>query len=190
MLQFNDQVMNTLTRNWWVLVMRGVVALLFGVLAFMYPAVAIGAVIGLFGLYAIVDGVLAIIAAVKLGAQCAPWVLTLLSGCVGILLGLIVFLYPGLPAVALLVIIAIWGVLRGLLDIAAAVQLRKLIANEWLLGLGGLISIVFAGVLMYVPFASGQAFIWLLAAYALVYGALQLGFAHRVHRYRTVPAVS
>jgi uncharacterized membrane protein HdeD (DUF308 family) len=184
MLQLNDRVMNTLTRNWWMLVLRGVAALLFGVMAFLYPAAAIGAVVGLFGLYGIVDGILAIVAAGKLGEQCAPWVLTLLSGCVSLLLGLIVFLYPGLPAIALLVVIAIWAALRGLLEIAAAVHLRKLITNEWLLGVGGLISIAFAAVLMYFPFAGSQGIIWLLAAYALVYGALQLGFAHRVHRYK------
>src|SRR5262249_13320305 len=136
-----------MTRYWWVLALRGVVAVLFGLLAFVWPGVTLAALVLLFGAYALLDGVAALVHAVAGGAG-MRWPLAL-EGLVGVLAGIATLVWPGITALALLYLIAVWAIVTGVLEVVSAIRLRQVIDNEWLLGLSGLASVVF-GVLLVV----------------------------------------
>jgi uncharacterized membrane protein HdeD (DUF308 family) len=177
--------MAILARNWWVLAIRGVIAILFGLAAFFWPGLTLFALVILFGAYALVDGIFAILAAVRAAEQHTRWWSLVVEGLVGIAVGLLTFFYPGVTAVALLYIIAAWAIVTGTLEIIAAIQLHQEITNEWLLGLSGLASVLFGILAMVTPGAGALAIVWLIGVYAIVFGVLQLGLAYRLHQMRT-----
>jgi uncharacterized membrane protein HdeD (DUF308 family) len=177
--------MAILARNWWVLAIRGVIAILFGLAAFFWPGLTLFALVILFGAYALVDGIFAILAAVRAAEQHTRWWSLVVEGLVGIAVGLLTFFYPGVTAVALLYIIAAWAIVTGTLEIIAAIQLHQEITNEWLLGLSGLASVLFGIVAMVTPGAGALAIVWLIGVYAIVFGVLQLGLAYRLHQMGT-----
>jgi uncharacterized membrane protein HdeD (DUF308 family) len=170
-------MITNLANNWWTFVLRGILALLFGVIAFVWPGLTILALTYVFGFYALLDGIFALVAAWSNRSSDRWWVL-LLEGLLGLAAGVIAFVSPGITALALLSVIAAWAILTGILEIVAAVQLRQEIENEWWLGLAGLASIVF-GVLLVIWPGSGLVTIsWLIGGYAIVFGIsmLILGF--------------
>jgi uncharacterized membrane protein HdeD (DUF308 family) len=173
-----------LARNWWAIVLRGVAGIIFGILAFVMPVATLAALVLLFGAYALVDGVFNIIAAItgRTGGQ--PWWMLILAGVVGIAAGLVAFFMPGITAVALTYVIAAWAVVIGVLEVVAAIRLRKVIANEWWLGLSGALSIVFGVLLMLAPAVGALALVLWIGAWAFIYGiALAiLGFRLRGRR--------
>src|SRR5438477_2123797 len=166
-----------LARNWGAIAVRGVAAILFGLLTFLVPGLTLTALVLLFGAYALVDGIFSVVAAVRRRAGDPPWWALLLEGVVGIAAGIVTFLLPGLTAVTLVYVIAAWAVVTGVLEIVAAVRLRRQITGEWRLVLSGVLSIVFGGLLMVVPAAGALAMTLLLGAYAIVFGALLLALA-------------
>src|SRR5512138_2275078 len=133
--------MLSLSRNWWLVVLRGVLAILFGLTAFFWPGVTGLVLILFFGGYAIADGVIALITGISHVKDSARWWVFLIEGLIGIAAGIVAFVYPGLAGLALVALIAAWAILTGILEIAAAIRMRKEISNEWLLGFGGLLSI-------------------------------------------------
>ena len=135
-------MVHALAKNWWLLLLRGIAAIIFGVLAFAWPGLTLLTLILFYGAFALVDGVLAIIAAITGGAPAPRWWLAIV-GLLGIAAGLLTFLMPGLSALVLLFFIAGWAIATGVLQIIGAIQLRKEIDNEWLLILGGVISVLF-----------------------------------------------
>src|SRR5512137_35170 len=161
----------TLARHWWVVLLRGLVAIAFGVLTFTQPAISLAALLLFFGAFVFADGVLHVWTAISDKEHENRWLL-LLGGLLGIGVGLLAFLTPGLTAMAVLFYIAIWAVTTGLLDIVAAVRLRKEIEGEWLLGLGGLCSVAFGIVLVARPGAGALAVLWIIAAYAVAFGVI------------------
>ena len=167
-----------ITDNWWLLALRGALAVLFGVLAFVWPGVTLTTLVLLFGFYAVFDGVLALYHAVAGGTQ-SRWVFAL-EGLVGVLAGIGTLVYPQITALVLLYFIAAWAVLTGAFELAAAIQLRKVIDSGWLLALGGVASIVFGVLLVAQPAAGLLTVVWLIGAYAVVFGALLIGLAFRV----------
>jgi uncharacterized membrane protein HdeD (DUF308 family) len=169
----------TAARHWWAFALRGVVAILFGVLAFAWPGVTLTVLVLFWGAFALVDGVLALVAAFRTDHD-HRWGL-LLEGVVGIGAGIVTFVWPGLTALVLLYIIAVWALLTGVLELVAAVRLRKLIQNEWWLALSGIASVLFGVVLLAAPGAGAVAVVWLIAAYAIVFGVLNLALALRLH---------
>jgi uncharacterized membrane protein HdeD (DUF308 family) len=183
--------MQVLARNWWALALRGLFAILFGVAAFAWPSLTLAALVILFGAYALVDGVFALIAAVRAAEAHERWWLFVLEGLAGIIVGIITFVWPGITALVLLYLIAWWALVTGVLEIAAAVRLRRVIRREWTLVLGGLASVVFGLLLLYRPGAGALAVIWLIGIYALVFGVLflMLGFRLRGHAGQT-PALA
>jgi uncharacterized membrane protein HdeD (DUF308 family) len=170
-----------LSHLWWTILLRGVVAILFGLIAFVWPGVTLAALVLLFGGYALVDGIAAVILGIKEYGDRERWWATLIGGVVSIGAGIITFLMPGLTALALLTVIAVWAVIRGILDIIAAIRLRDVIEGEWLLGIGGALSIAFGLLLIAFPGAGAVAVAWWIGAYALALGAVLvlLGFRAR-----------
>jgi uncharacterized membrane protein HdeD (DUF308 family) len=168
-----------LERNWWLVALRGVLAILFGIVAFIWPSITLTALVILFGAYALVDGIFAIASGVFGWALsgASRWFLVL-GGIAGVIVGLIAFFYPNVTAVALLYLIGAWAIVTGAFQIVAAIQLRKEIENEWLLIFGGVLSVIF-GVLAFVyPQATALSIIWLVALYAVIFGVslVVLGF--------------
>src|SRR5215510_11250914 len=129
--------MATMTRNWWALVLRGILAVLFGVLIIVWPSLALATLILMFAAYALVDGIFAVAGALSHREQYQHWWWTLLEGLLSILVGIFAFFYPGLTAITLLYVIAFWAILTGLFEVIAAFRLRQVIHNEWLLVLTG-----------------------------------------------------
>src|SRR5262245_40282962 len=122
-----------LTRNWWLLVLRGAVALVFGYLAFTSPGTTLAALVLVYGAYALVDGVLSLVAGVRIASAGGNGLMPILGGLVSLAAGAMTFVWPGLSAVALVYIIGAWAVLTGALQINAAIELRREIAGEWLI---------------------------------------------------------
>ena len=150
-------LLGALAENWWLLLLRGLAAIAFGLIAFFWPGITLVALTYLWGAYALVDGVVAIGGAFNAsGGDAGPrWWLGL-SGVVSILAGVVAFAYTGMTALVLLMFIAVWAIIIGALQLYAAVQLRKVIENEWLLVLSGLLSIAFGALLIAWP-STGMA---------------------------------
>lgn len=169
-----------LARNWWVVALRGLAAIVFGVLTILNPAISLAALILLFGAYALADGVFGVIAAITRRRNEPRWVALLISGILGILIGAFTFLMPGVTALVLLYIIAAWAVVRGVIEIAAAIQLRKVIQGEFWLGLAGALSIAFGVLLFVFPGAGALAVVLWIGAFALVLGIVLMALAFRL----------
>jgi len=168
-------IMEKMASHWWVLLIRGIAALIFGLMTIAWPGVSLAILIVFFGAYSLVDGIFATGAAFSKSGG-VRWGF-LLEGIVGILIGLITFFLPGMTAVMLLVMIAVWAILTGILEIVAGFSLKQSIANEWLLVLGGILSIIFGGFLLMRPFAGAVAVALIIGVYAVVFGAVLVGLA-------------
>lgn len=173
-------MVNVLARNWWALLIRGIAAVIFGILAFLWPAPTLFAIGILFGAYAFVDGIFAIVAAVRAAQAHERWWPFVLEGIVGLAIAAITFYDVRITLLALYLTIAAWALVTGILEIAAAIQLRKAIANEWLLIVAGLSSILFGVLMIWRPLAATLAIIWIIAAYAVVFGILMIALAFRL----------
>ncbi|MBN8762326.1 MAG: hypothetical protein BGP20_01155 [Thiobacillus sp. 63-78] len=178
-----NQFSGMLSRNWWVLLLRGLVAIAFGVLVWFQPGISLAALVLLFGAYSAADGILGVWTAIAERKEREHWGLLLIWGLLGIGIGILTFLVPGITALALLFYIAIWAVATGVLEIVAAIRLRKEIEGEWLLILGGLVSVVFGVILMAQPLAGALAVLWLIAIYAVIFGVLLVILAFRVRNF-------
>ena len=132
-----------LTTNWWAFVLRGIFAILFGILTFILPGMALITLIFLWGFYALADGVFNLVAAFRHENTQRHWWALLIEGIMSIAAGVIAFTLPGITALALLVVIAFWAIATGVMEIIAAVRLRRQIQGEWMLSLAGVISILF-----------------------------------------------
>jgi uncharacterized membrane protein HdeD (DUF308 family) len=165
-------MLEILARYWWVLLIRGIAAIAFGVLAFVWPGLTLATLILLFGAFALVDGVFALVTAIAGRRQDESWWLGILRGVIGIGIGVVTFVDPAITALALVLYIAAWALASGVLEIAAAIRLRNEIEGEWALALAGVLSIAFAGLLLWAPGAGALALLWWIAAWALVLGVL------------------
>jgi uncharacterized membrane protein HdeD (DUF308 family) len=169
-----------LTRNWWVLALRGVVAIIFGIVAWAWPGLTLTSLIIVFGAYALVDGAFAIGAVLTSRGQRTNWPWLLLQGILSIGVGIAAIVWPDLTALALLYLIAAWAIVTGVMQIVAAVELRREIESELWLGLGGIASIIF-GVLAFIfPGDGALALVWLIGVFAILYGVLALLLAYRL----------
>lgn len=179
---------STLARGWWLLLLRGLVAIVFGVLAWVQPGITLAALVLLFGAYSMADGALCLWTAITGPKGHEYWWLLLLEALVGIGIGFLTFFAPGITALALLFYIAIWAIATGVLEIAAAIRLRKEIDNEWLLLLAGLASVAFGILLAAQPAVGALAVLWLIGSYAILFGVLLLILAVKIRKF--VPKLS
>jgi uncharacterized membrane protein HdeD (DUF308 family) len=175
------QALPSETGHWWALAIRGAIAIIFGLAALLRPDIALEALILLFGAYALVDGVFAIVGVFGGTRGGTPRWLLLIEGIAGILAGIIAFVLPGLTAVVLLYLIAAWAVVTGIFEIASAIRLRREIRGEWALIVGGALSILFGVILAVIgPVAGLLSLIWLIGVYAVAFGILMLITAFQV----------
>jgi uncharacterized membrane protein HdeD (DUF308 family) len=174
-------MLETLARNWWAVVLRGICAVLFGLAAFAWPGITLAILILLYGAYALADGVFAVIWSIRSRHGGFPWGV-FLAGLAAIVAGVFAFLWPGLTALALLYLIAAWAIVRGVFEIIAAFHLRKELEHEWLLALSGLASIVLGVFLLAWPGAGVLVALWWIGGFAIVFGLLTIALGFRLKK--------
>jgi uncharacterized membrane protein HdeD (DUF308 family) len=175
-------MLHALARNWWLLLLRGICAVIFGVLTFVWPGVTLVTLVLLYGAYALVDGVFALAAAVMGGAPAPRWWLAVV-GLLGIAAGLVTLFMPGMTALVLLYFIAFWAIAIGIMQIVGAIRLRKEIENEWWLVAAGALSVLFGLLLVVQPGAGALALIFTIGVWAIVYGVVLIAFALRLRKH-------
>lgn len=178
------QLANTLARNWWKLLLRGVVAILFGVLAWLLPGISLTLLVLFFGAFVLVDGILGVWIAFSGRKETENWWELLLWGLVGIGIGILTFVAPGATAVAFVIFVAAWAIATGVLQIVVAIRLRKEIEGEWLLILSGLASVVLGILFMLQPGTGALAMVWLIGTYAVIFGVLLAILAFKMRSFQ------
>lgn len=177
-----------LADNWWAFVLRGIAAIIFGIIAFLVPGMALLTLVFLFGFYATADGIFGIAAAFDLRRSRTrtdtPWWALLISGVISIIAGVLAFAWPGPSAFALLMVIAAWMIVTGIFQIVAAVRLRKQIRGEWVMALGGVLSIITGTLIALFPGPGALAMVIWIGAFAFVYGILLIVLGVKLRRVR------
>ena len=183
-----DALSEALAESWWMVGLRGILGIIFGLICLLTPDIAVGALVLLFAFYMLVDGLFAIAAGIRNARNGERWGLLLLEGLVDIAAAAVAFLWPGLTLVVLIWIIAIWAVISGGLMLASAFALKK-DHGRWWLALGGICSLIFGALLIVAPLVGAFVLIWWLGAYALVFGVVLLVLAFQLHsKYEARPA--
>lgn len=174
-------VKSALHRSWWLLLLRGIIAVAFGIATFVWPQISLVSLVLVYGIYAVADGILALVAAIRGGGIAPRWWLAL-GGIASLAAGALAFVWPGLTALVLVYLIGFWSIVRGVLEIVGAIRLRNEIPNEWSLGLAGALSVLFGVILVVAPGAGALGLLWLIAAWAVLFGLLLIWVAFRVRK--------
>lgn len=172
--------MEKLARTWWLVLVRGIAAIIFGILALIWPGITLLVLVIFFGAYAIVDGIFSIFSAFQQGEGSRAWLI--ISGILGILAGLVAFIWPGITSLALLYVIAFWAIFTGIAEIMDGIRLRKVIDNEWTLILAGALSVAFGVLLLIWPGAGMLSLVWLIAIFAILYGIALVVLSFKVKK--------
>jgi len=176
-----DNMLTKMSQNWWLFLLRGLVAIMFGVLAIIQPTQAWLALVVLFGVFALMDGIFTLVAGIDFNRYFGHGWVVMLEGVAGIVVGLLTLIWLQPASQVLFYLIAVWAILTGILAIVVAIQLRRIIVGEWSMILSGVLSIVF-GVLLFVFPSSGLVgLVWVIAIYAIVIGTMHLVLASRLH---------
>ena len=178
-----DNLGSILSRNWWLMLLRGLVAIGFGIMVFAKPQISLEVLVYLFGLWVLVEGIIGVGVAIHARNVLDSWGILLLWGLLGIAVGILSFIKPDITALALVFYIALWAIATGILEIAAAIRLREVLKDEWLLILAGLVSVAVGGILIWRPEAGALALLWLIGAYAIVLGVLIVLFAFKIRNF-------
>ena len=169
-----------LAKYWWIFLLRGIFGVVFGVLAFVMPGLTITTLVLVWGAYALVDGVFSLWASATGNTKADDHWLVGLQGLIGLAAGILTLLMPGVTALGLLIAIAAYSLVVGVLQIAAAIKLREEIEGEFWLGLSGLVSILFGMFIIARPGEGALAVIWIIGAYAIIFGVFLISFAFRI----------
>ena len=178
-------MLHLLARYWWALALRGLFAVLFGLLCFFIPNITLLALVLLFGAYAFLDGIFDLVSAVRSPSH--HWALVL-EGIVGIIIGILTLMWPGITGMILLYLIGFWAIFTGVLEIVAGIRLRVVIANEALLILMGILSLLFGLFIIIFPGAGALAIAFWIGAYALVFGIMLIALAFRLRGFSHLEA--
>jgi len=176
--------LQALSKCWWLVLLRGIAGIVFGVLAFAWPGLTLLTLVLFYGAYALVDGILALVAAFTGGTKPVPTWWLIVVGLFGIAAGLVTFLWPGITALVLIVFIGAWAIAHGIFEIVGAIKLRKEIDNEWWLILAGVLSVIFGIVVLVAPGAGALGLVWAIGAYSFVFGILLVGLSLRLRKHR------
>jgi uncharacterized membrane protein HdeD (DUF308 family) len=177
-------MLHALAKCWWLVLLRGIAGIVFGILAFVWPGLTLAVLILLYGAYALVDGVFSLIAAFTGAAKPVPTWWLVVVGLAGIAAGLITFFWPGVTALVLIFFIGGWSIAHGIFEIIGAIKLRKEIDNEWWLILAGALSVIFGLIVIAAPGAGALALVWVIGVYSLVFGILLVGLSLRLRKHR------
>jgi uncharacterized membrane protein HdeD (DUF308 family) len=177
-------MLHALAKSWWLVLLRGIAGIIFGVLAFIWPGLTLAVLVLLYGAYSLVDGVFSLIAAFTGGAKPVPTWWLVVVGLAGIAAGLVTFLWPGLTALVLVVFIGAWAIVHGIFEIVGAIKLRKEIDNEWWLILAGVLSVLFGIIVIAAPGAGALALVWVIGIYSIAFGILLVGLSLRLRKHR------
>jgi uncharacterized membrane protein HdeD (DUF308 family) len=178
-------LLSSLADNWWLFLLRGLVAIAFGVIAFVWPGLTLAALTLVWGIYALADGILALWAALAAtgGNTAKRWWLAL-GGVASILAGLVAFFYTGMTALVLLMFIAAWAIVIGVALIWGAIELWKVLDDAWLIGLNGALAIAFGVLMVARPGDGAVAVVWMIGWFAVVFGILHIALAFRLRRFK------
>jgi len=176
-------VLHALAKCWWLLLLRGIAAVLFGLLAFIWPGLTLVTLVLLYGAFALVDGVISLAAAFTGSAKPVPTWWLVVVGLLGIAAGIVTFAWPGITAILLVLFIGAWALVHGIFEIIGAIKLRKEIDNEWMLILGGALSVLFGLIVLIAPGAGALGLIWAIASYSIVFGILFIALALRLRKH-------
>ena len=176
-------MLHALARCWWLLLLRGIAAIVFGVLAFIWPGLTLVTLVLFYGVFALVDGVLSLVAAFTGGSKPVPTWWLVVVGLLGIAAGAATFMWPGMTAILLVMFIGAWALVHGIFEIIGAIQLRKEIDNEWMLILGGVLSVIFGAIVLIAPGTGALGLVWAIAAYSIVFGILHITLALRLRKH-------
>jgi len=172
-----------LARNWWTLVIRGIIAIIFGILTFVWPAITLAVLVLLFGAFALVDGIVNLVGVFHRSSQHERWWALLLEGLVGIAAGLVTFFWPAITALELVYVIAAWALLTGIFEIMAAIRLRHELSGELLLIFSGIISVILAIVFAAMPLVGALSITFAIGIYAIIFGVLMLSLGFRLRSF-------
>jgi uncharacterized membrane protein HdeD (DUF308 family) len=175
-------------RFWWLIALRGLLGILFGIAAITWPGLTLAVLILFFGAYMFVDGVFALIGAIRFRHERERWVPLLIEAILGIAIGAITFLWPGITALAWVFTIAAWAIVTGVLELIAAFRLRGAIGTEILLGLAGIVSIIFGIAMAALPLVGMVVWVLMIGIYAIAFGILLLIAGFRVRGLAKTPA--
>ncbi len=170
-----NPLVRALARHWWLIALRGILAILFGIGCLIWPGIALLSLVFLFGAYAGLDGIFLLFT----GVTRRSW-LTAFEGVVGIVAAIVTFVWPGMTALVLLYVIAFWAVFTGIMKIVAAIQLRQYIRGEWLYVVQGLLTVIFGLIMFGLPVAGALAVVWLIGIYGIIFGILALALSLRL----------
>lgn len=171
-----------LSQRWWVLLLRGICAIVAGIMSIAWPGITLLALVTLFGIFAIVDGVAGITLGIRGEADGTMWWTMIILGIVSAAAGIMAFAWPQMTALVLLAIVAYSAMIRGVFEIIAAIRLRKEIDDEWVLGLSGLLSVVFGILLLVAPLEGLLAIALLIGAYMFALGVMAVALSMRLRR--------
>ena len=174
-------MLDDLARNWWLFLLRGICAIIFGVLTFAWPGQTLITLVILYGVFALFDGGLAIGAAITGGVPAPRWWLALV-GLLGIAVGAVTLAWPGITGLVLLFFIAGWAIASGVFQIVGAIRLRKEIEGELLLIASGVLSVLFGLLIMMFPGAGALGLVRAIGVFAIIYGILIVAFSMRLRR--------
>ncbi len=175
-------MLSLVSRDWWIYAVRGIAAILFGIMALVWPAPTLAVLVLLFGAYAFVDGVALLVALARgdVLARAHKWT-TGIMGVFGIVVAIATLLWPGITALTLLYLVAFWAITMGVLQIVAAIEFRREINGEFFVVLGGILSIVFGVLLVVSPGTGLLSLVWIVGLWAELFGFSSLGLAYRLH---------
>lgn len=172
-----------LAKNWWVFILRGVLAVIFGIAALFFPTAAFLSLVLVFGIFALIDGVFTVAAAFIADVKTENWWWLIFSGAIGIIIGVLTIWQPFAMGLAWIFVIAVWAIMTGIFEIFTAVRLRKLIEREWMMIVSGLLSVAFGVLAAVFPSSGAFAVGFIVGIYALMYGVLNFMFAFRLRKF-------
>jgi uncharacterized membrane protein HdeD (DUF308 family) len=174
----------TVSRIWWALALRGALAVIFGLVALFSSRTTLLALIYVFGIFAVLNGLVALVTAVRAGEAHRRWVWLAVMGLFGVAAGIVSFVWPGITALAFVYLIAAWAIITGVAEITFALSWPDTLAHPWLAAISGALSVLFGILLAVWPRAGVLTLVWLLGVYAILYGLTLLYYAYRLQALR------